>query len=79
MNFEVIKKQKLEDGSKRFILKIPEAEKLYLGYFLESFENLCIYSSYKVNDKKVFYIDVPPDFIDFAEKLLRFFKEWKLK
>lgn len=78
MNFKILDEKNLSDGSKRFIIDVDEAEKLYLGYFLESFENLCIYSSYKVQDNKVFYIDVPPDFINFTRKLLDFFKGWEL-
>ncbi len=78
MNFKILKEENLSDGSKRFIIDVDEAEKLYLGYFLESFENLCIYSSYKKEGEKVFYIDVPPDFIDFTNELLNFFKGWEL-
>ena len=78
MNFKILDEKNLSDGSKRFIIDVDEAEKLYLGYFLESFENLCIYSSYKVQNKKVFYIDVPPDLINFTRKLFDFFKGWEL-
>jgi hypothetical protein len=78
MKFDILEKNSLSDGSRRYIINVDEAEKLYLGYFLESFENLCIYSSYKKDNKKVFYIDVPPDLISFSEKLLNFLKDWQL-
>jgi len=78
MNFKILQKESLPDKSLRYIITVKESEKLYLGYFLESFENWCIYSSYKKNDKKVFYIDVPPDFIKPMDELLTFFAGWQL-
>ena len=76
MNFKILDRKKLSDGSQRYIINVDEAEKLYIGYFLESFENFCIYSSFKAGDKKVFYIDVPPDFVTYSERLLHFLKDW---
>jgi len=78
MNFEIKKEYFLEDGTKRILVRIISEELLYLGYFLESFEGWCNYTTIK-DKNKLLQIDVSPDYIRDFSKLLYFIKKWKLR
>ncbi len=77
MNFKIKKEYLLEDGTKRILVRIISEELLYLGYFLESFEGWCNYTTIK--DKyNLLQIDVAPDYIRDFSILFNFIKKWKL-
>ena len=78
MNFEIIKEYFLEDGTKRTLVRIISEELLYLGYFLESFEGWCNYTTIK-DKNKLLQIDVSPDYIRDFSILFDFIKKWKLR
>lgn len=77
MDFKITSEKKLADGTKRFFIQVQNNELIYLGYFLESFEGWCNYTTPNRNEP-ILQVDVTPDFIDEFEKLLCFIKEWKL-
>ena len=77
MNFEIKKEYFLEDGTKRILIRIISEELLYLGYFLESFEGWCNYTT--IQDKNnLLQIDVSPDFVKDFSKLLTFIESYDL-
>ena len=77
MNFEIKKEYFLENGTQRILVHISSDELLYLGYFLESFEGWCNYTTIK-DKNNLLQIDVSPDFVKDFSYLLHFIKEWKL-
>jgi hypothetical protein len=76
MKFQIKNESFLKDCTKRILIKIDPDELIYLGYFLESFEGWCNYTTI---DKKetCLQIDVTPDYINDFGKLLDFLKSWK--
>ncbi|MCK4654401.1 MAG: hypothetical protein KAU01_08145, partial [Candidatus Cloacimonetes bacterium] len=63
MDFKITSEKKLADGTKRFFIQVQNNELIYLGYFLESFEGWCNYTTPNRNEP-ILQVDVTPDFID---------------
>jgi hypothetical protein len=57
VNFEIKEKQQLEDGTERFLIRVKKDELVYLGYFLESFEGWCNYTTPDKN-QPILQVDV---------------------
>ncbi len=70
-------KTTLLDGTKRYKIKLKNAEKIYLGYFLESFEGMCNYTT-SDRTKSEFEVTVPPDYEKCFEELFSFLQAWEL-
>ncbi len=77
MNFEIKKAYLLEDGTKRILVHISSEELLYLGYFLESFEGWCNYTTIK-DKNNLLQIDVSSDFVKDFSKLFVFLERYDL-
>ena len=77
MNFKIKKEYFLEDGTKRILVRISSEELLYLGFFLESFEGWCNYTTIK-DKNKLLQIDVSPDYIRDFSRLFAFIESYNL-
>ncbi|NQV18735.1 MAG: hypothetical protein HQ534_09360 [Armatimonadetes bacterium] len=77
MNFKIKKEYFLEDGTKRIMVRIISEELLYLGYFLESFEGWCNYTTIK-DKNNLLQIDVSSDFVKDFSKLFIFLESHDL-
>ncbi len=77
MNFEIKEKQQLEDGTERFLIRVKKDELVYLGYFLESFEGWCNYTTPDKN-QPILQVDVTPDYVKNFDDLIDALKKWKL-
>lgn len=75
MNFSISDRETLGDGTKRFIIKVPREELIYLGYILESFEGWCNYTTPNKNEPFL-QVDVTPDYLDDFNKLILALTEW---
>jgi hypothetical protein len=78
MNISFEKQEILSDKTKRLLIKIPFHELVYFGYFIESFEGWCNYTTVDKKNNLV-QIDINPDFINEMEQLLDFLKHWKIQ
>ena len=54
-------KTTLIDGTKRYEIEVCNTERIYLGYFLESFEGWCNYTTPSKNEPYL-RVDVSPNF-----------------
>lgn len=77
MNIELSRTTTLADGVKRFRIKTDDKERIYIGYFLESFEGMCNYTTPNKN-KPYLQVDVVPNYSDQFEEILKFLIDWKL-
>ncbi|MCK5051673.1 MAG: DUF4911 domain-containing protein [Candidatus Cloacimonetes bacterium] len=75
MKFSISDRETLVDGTKRFIIKVPRQELIYLGYILESFEGWCNYTTPNKNEPFL-QVDVTPDYLDDFNKLIQALSEW---
>ena len=75
MNFRLMERIALSDGSLRYNISISGAELIFLGYILESFEGWCNYTTRKDNDN-LLQIDVPADYRNSVEELLEYLHDW---
>lgn len=78
MQFDVISSQRLDDGSRRLVVKIAFKELIYFGYILESFEGWCNYTTID-KQKQLVQIDISPDYLQETEKLLINLKKWRIQ
>ena len=78
MNFKIVERNNLKDGSLRILLEMPQSELIYMGFILESFEGWCIYTTPRKKEPFL-QIDVPPDFSSNVEELLDYLKDWDHK
>ncbi len=67
----------LFDGTKRYKIQLEDSEKIYLGYFLESFEGMCSYTT-PDKTKPEFEVTVTPDYEESFEELFSFLQSWEL-
>ena len=77
MNFEIKERQQLEDGTERFLIRVKKDELVYLGYFLESFEGWCNYTTPDKN-QPILQVDVTYDYIKYFNDLIDALKKWEL-
>jgi hypothetical protein len=77
MDIKIIHECRLTDRTKRLHIKIPFSELVYFGFFLESFEGWCNYTTINKRENIV-QIDISPDFISETEELIVFLKQWKI-
>ncbi len=78
MNFKQIDQKKLNDGSLRILLEVETSQLMYLGYFLESLEGFCNYTT-PVRKEPILQVDIVPDYIEDTLRILEFLKDWKLE
>lgn len=78
MNFKIVEQTDLEDGSLRILLEMPQADLIYMGFILESFEGWCIYTTPRKKEPFL-QLDIPRDFISNVEELLEYLKDWDHK
>ena len=67
----------LPDGVIRYQMEIPSASFLYVGFLLESFEGVCLYTTPDKN-KKVMQIDVVPDYKQQFLQLLKTLRDFDI-
>jgi hypothetical protein len=77
VNFEIKEKQQLEDGTERFLIRVKKDELVYLGYFLESFEGWCNYTTPDKN-QPILQVDVTQDYVKNFSDLIDALKKWAL-
>ncbi len=77
MNFEIKERQQLEDGTERFLIQVQKDELIYLGYFLESFEGWCNYTTPDKN-QFILQVDVTHDYVKYFNDLIVALKKWEL-
>ena len=77
MNIQRIDTFFLEDSCKRYFIDVNQSELVYFGYFLESFEGWCNYTTINKN-KSLIQVDVSPDYINEFEELIQFLMDWNL-
>jgi len=77
MNFKQVDQQYLRDGSLRLLLEVETYQLMYLGYFLESFEGFCNYTTPK-RKEPILQVDIAPDFIIETQRILALLKDWDL-
>ncbi len=77
MNFEIKEKQQLEDDTERILIRVQKDELIYLGYFLESFEGWCNYTTPDKN-QPILQVDVAPDYVKYFNDLIDALKDWEL-
>ena len=77
MNFQIKNEKLLTDKTGRFNIYIQKNELVYMGYFLESFEGWCNYTTPDKNET-VLQVDVAPDYINDFKKLMKFLKSRKI-
>ncbi|MBN1326697.1 MAG: hypothetical protein JW996_01975 [Candidatus Cloacimonetes bacterium] len=75
MNFQILDRMELSDGSLRYHLYIPSSELIFVGYILESFEGWCYYTNRKDKDN-LLQIEIPADYQDSVKELLDFLSNW---
>ena len=75
MIFEILSETRLPDTTLRFLMKVKNSDLIYLGYFLESFEGWCNYTTIK-EEQKFLQVDVSPSFVSEVKELLNCFLEW---
>ncbi|MBN2828810.1 MAG: DUF4911 domain-containing protein [Candidatus Cloacimonetes bacterium] len=75
MKFNVISRKKLNDETLEMVLFTPKEEVIVLGYILESFEGWFNYSTID-SKKQLFRVRIMKDYIDSAEELIAFLKDW---
>jgi hypothetical protein len=76
MNFKIIETQELPDGTKRMILFVEPEELFYLGYFLETLEGYCNYTTIK---KKHLQVDTTPDYFDEFIRIIGIMQDWEIQ
>jgi hypothetical protein len=67
----------LPDGVIRYQMEIPSASFLYVGFLLESFEGVCIYTT-PDKKKNIMQIDVVPHYKEQFLQLLKALKEFDI-
>ncbi|MCD4796229.1 MAG: DUF4911 domain-containing protein [Candidatus Cloacimonetes bacterium] len=77
MNFQIKNEKLLSDKTGRFNICIQKNELVYMGYFLESFEGWCNYTTPNKSEP-VLQVDVAPDYINDLKKMMKFLKSWEL-
>jgi hypothetical protein len=77
LNFEIKERQQLEDGTERFLIRVKKDELVYLGYFLESFEGWCNYTTPDKN-QSILQVDVTHDYVKYFDDLIDALKKWEL-
>ncbi len=77
MNFEIKERQQLEDGTERVLIQVQKDELVYLGYFLESFEGWCNYTTPDKN-QPILQVDVTHDYVKYFNDLIDALKKWEL-
>jgi Domain of unknown function (DUF4911) len=77
MNFEVIDLQEIDDNCQRYIIKVRNKELVYLGFFLESFDGWCNYTTIDPQNN-LFQIDVTFDYRKRMVELLDYLSNWEL-
>jgi len=78
LNFKIVERNNLKDGSLRILLEMPQSELIYIGFILESFEGWCIYTTPRKKEPFL-QLDIPSDFTSNVEELLDYLKDWDHK
>jgi hypothetical protein len=76
MNFKILETQVLPDNTKRMIIFVEPEELFYLGYFLETLEGYCNYTTIK---KKHLQVDAAPDFYEEFLNIISTMQKWKIQ
>jgi len=77
MQIDTLSEIILPDGVIRFQMEIPSASFLYVGFLLESFEGVCLYTT-PDRKKNVMQIDVVPDYKQQFLQLLKTLKDFDI-
>jgi len=75
MNFSIVDRKTLNDGTHRLIIEVPREELVYLGYILESFEGWCNYTT--PNKSEPFLqVDVTADYVQDFNTIILALSKW---
>ncbi len=77
MDLNLRDKSILPCGTICYQIDISDANRIYFGYFLESFEGWCNYTTLS-KEKPYLRVDVSPNFEDNFEDLFSFLKNWEI-
>ncbi|MCD4819816.1 MAG: DUF4911 domain-containing protein [Candidatus Cloacimonetes bacterium] len=77
MNFKVISLENIHENCQRYLIKVKNEELVFLGFFLESFEGWCNYTTIDPKNN-LFQVDVTSDYRQRMEEMLDFLLEWEL-
>ena len=77
MNFKVISSEKDTENCQRYIIKVANEELVFLGFFLESFEGWCNYTTIDPKNS-LFQVDVTSDYIQRIDELFYFLSNWEI-
>lgn len=76
MTFQLVESTINNEGVRSYLLNIPDVERIYFGYILESLEGWCYYTGFGKNNS-LMRVDVMPAFINDFETLLTKLQVWE--
>jgi hypothetical protein len=77
MQITTLSENILPDGVIRYLMEIPSGNFLYVGFLLESFEGICLYTTPDRN-QDILQIDVVPDYKEEFQDLLAAIREFEI-
>ncbi|HCX72391.1 MAG TPA: hypothetical protein DHM37_01605 [Candidatus Cloacimonas sp.] len=77
MDFTINSEEILPDSSHRYLIQIDSKQLMYLGYFLESLEGICNYSTPNPS-QPILQVDVGEDQLEIFKEVMAFLKSWNL-
>ncbi len=77
MNFKVISSETITEKCQRYVIKVINEELVFFGFFLESFEGWCNYTTIDPKNN-LLQVDVTSDYKQRLDEMFDFLLKWEL-